>query len=97
MIGAFLLQPHVTRMVVGQFNDQHALVFRQRCRNLLDQLLLSLNIDWRKQFVLMNGLKEVLVLRLTLFFGIGERRHVPKVPFILQLRGTNRRQFEQFF
>ena len=30
MIRAFLLQPHVTRMVVGQFNDQHALVFRQR-------------------------------------------------------------------
>ena len=30
VIRAFLLQPHVTRMIVGQFDDQHALVFGQR-------------------------------------------------------------------
>jgi hypothetical protein len=28
VIGAFLLQPHVARVIVGEFHNQHALVFR---------------------------------------------------------------------
>jgi hypothetical protein len=27
VIGAFLLQPHVARVIVGEFHNQHALVF----------------------------------------------------------------------
>jgi hypothetical protein len=30
MVGAFLLEPHVTRVIVGQLHDERALVFRQR-------------------------------------------------------------------
>ena len=96
MIGAFLLQPHVARVIVGEFDNEHALVFGQRRRNLLDELLLALNVDRREQLVLVNRLKEILVLRFALFFCVGKRRYVPKIAFRFEFRRALIRQFEQF-
>src|SRR5690349_4003301 len=76
VIGAFLLQPDMTRVVVGELDDQRALVFRQGGGDLLDQLLLPLNIDRREQLVLVDDLQQLLVFVLALLFGIREGGHV---------------------
>lgn len=70
MVRAFLLKPHVAGMVVCQFHDQRARGFRKRRRDLLDQLFLTLNIDGRKELVLVDRLKKLLVFRFALVFGI---------------------------
>ena len=80
VIGPFLLQPHVARVIVRELHDQHPFVLRQRRGNLLDQLLLPLNIHRRKQFVLVNGLQQLLVFVFALLFGVRKRRHVPQFP-----------------
>ena len=70
MICAFLLEPDVTRVVVSQFHDQHALVFGQRRCDLLNEVLLSLDINRREELILVDGLQKVLVFGLALLFGI---------------------------
>lgn len=87
----------MTRVVVGEFDDQAALVFGQRGCDLLHQLLLSVNVDGCEQFILVNGLKQVFVSALALFFGIGKGGDVPKVAFLLQLLRTAGGKFEEFF
>ena len=57
VIRAFLLQPHVARVIVGEFHNQHALVLGERRRNLFDELFLTLNVDRREQLVLVNRLQ----------------------------------------
>ena len=97
MIGAFLLQPHVARMVVGQLDDQHARVLRQRRGDLLDQLLLPLNIHRGKQLVLVDRLQQLLVLVLALVLGVGERRHVAQLAIEFELLSAAVGKLEQFF
>ena len=97
MVGTLLLEPDVTRMVVGQFDDQGAFVFGEGGGNLLDELLLPLNINRREQLILVNGLEQVFVLRLTLLLGIRERRYVPKVAFFLESFCAPSGQFKEFF
>ena len=70
MVRPLLLQPHVTRMVVGKLDDQRAFVFRQLGGNLLNERFLQLDINRRKQFVLVNRLEQLLVFVLALFFRV---------------------------
>ena len=95
MVGALLLQPDVARVVVGQLDDQRPLVLGQRRGNLLDQLLLPLDVDRRKQFVLVNGLEQLLVFVLARVLRVGERRDVAKSAVQVQLRGALVRKLEQ--
>ena len=96
MIGAFLLKPDMTGVVVGQLDDQHAFGFGKRRRDLLDELLLPLNVHRGKQFVLMDRLKQVFILGFALILGIGERGHVTQLAVDFQLRGAAFGKFEQF-
>ena len=96
VVRAFLLHPDVPRVVVGQLDDQHALVFGQRRRNLLDQLLLALDVDRREQLVLVDRLEQLLVFVLALIFGVGKRRHVAERAIELQLRGAAIGQLDEF-
>jgi hypothetical protein len=61
VIGAFLLQPDVARVVVGQLHDEHARLLGQRRGDLLHQLLLPLHVHRREQLVLVNRLEQRLV------------------------------------
>ena len=97
VVRAFLLQPDMSGVVVGQLDDQEALVFRKRGRNLLDELLLPLNVHRREELVLVNGLEQRFVFVLALLFGVGERRHVPQLAVELELRGALIGEFEKFF
>jgi uncharacterized membrane protein len=51
VVRAFLLHPHVAGVIIGELDDQHALVFGQRRGDLLDQFLLALDVDRREQLV----------------------------------------------
>src|SRR6266511_4491822 len=75
VVGAFLLQPDVPRVVVGELDDQGPQVFGERCRNLLDELLLAGYVDGRKELVFMQRQQQLLVLVLALLFRVGERGH----------------------
>lgn len=96
MVCAFLLEPDVPCVIVGQFHDEHPGVFGQRGRNLLDQLLLTLNIDRREEFILVNRTEQFLVLDLALLLRIGERRHMPEISLLLELHGAAGREFQKF-
>ena len=97
VIRAFLLQPYMPRMVVGKLDDQHALVFRKRRRNLLDERFLQLKINRREHLVLVNRLEQLLVLVLALFFRVGERGDVPLFVVDLDLLRALFRELEEFF
>jgi hypothetical protein len=60
-------------------------------------LFLSLNVDGRKQLVLVNRLQQLLVFGLALVFGIGERGHVTELAIEFQLRCATFGKLEQFF
>lgn len=70
VIRAFLLQPHVTGVVVGELHDQRACSFGKPGRDLFHELLLPLDIDRREELVFMNRLQQFLVLGLTLILGV---------------------------
>jgi hypothetical protein len=95
VIGALLLQPDVTGVVIGELDDHHPFVFGQRGGNLLDELFLPLDVDGGKELVLVNRLQEFLVLVLALFLGIGERRHEADFSVEFELRGAAIGQLEQ--
>lgn len=78
MVSAFLLQPHVPGVVISQLNDEHPSLLGQCRGDLFHQLFLALDIHRREQFVIVNGLKEFLVLLLTLILGVREGRHVAR-------------------
>ena len=96
MISAFLLKPHMARVIVGELHDQGALIFRERRGDLLDQLLLPLDVDRREELVFVDCLEQVLVLRLSLFLRVGKRRNVSQVAFLLQLGRAQICQFKEF-
>src|SRR5690349_15845723 len=95
MVGAFLLQPHVPRVIVGELHDQRARVLRKLLRNLLHQLLLALDINRREELVLMNRLQQRFVRLFALVFRIGERRNRSQLPIERQLVGAAFGEFEQ--
>ena len=88
VIRAFLLQPHVPRVIVGELHDQRPCMFGERGGNLLDELLLPLNVDGCKQLVFMNRLQQFLVFLFALVFSVGERRNVSQLAIELQLVGA---------
>jgi len=96
VIRALLLEPDVSGMVVGQFHDERAFVFRQRRGDLLDELLLTLNVDGREHLVFMDGLKQVLIFGLALLLGVREGRDMTEVSLVLQLARTACCQIEKF-
>src|SRR5262245_8016664 len=88
VVRAFLLQPDVTRVIVGELDDQRARVLGKLRRNLFDELLLTLNVDRSEQLVFVDRLQQLLVFLLALVFSIGKRRDVPQLAIELQLLGT---------
>lgn len=96
VIGPFLLQPDVTRMVIGELYDQHALVLGQGGRDLLDELLLPLNVYGRKQLVLVDRLEQLFVFLFALILGVGKRRDVPQLSIELELGRALVRQLQEF-
>ena len=88
VVRAFLLQPHVPRVIVGELHDQRSCVFGQLRGNLLDELLLALNVDGREQLVLVDRLQQRLVFLLALVFSVGKRRNVSHLAIELQLVGA---------
>jgi len=70
VIGPLLLQPHMTCVVVRQFDDERPLVLGGRRSILNNQPLLTVDIDRSEQLVLVNGLQEIFVLVFALFFGV---------------------------
>jgi len=95
VVRAFLLQPDVPRMVVGQLDDERARRLRQRRGDPFDELLLAGDVDRSKQLVLMNRLQQFFVLVFALLLGIREGWDVPSLAFEFELRGATIRQFEQ--
>src|SRR4051812_38972925 len=86
----------MARVVVGELDDQNPLVFGQRRRDLFDQLLLPLDVDRRKQLVVVNRLQQRLVLVLALLFGIREGWDMAQLAIELQLRGAALGELQQF-
>ena len=97
MVRAFLLHPNVPGMIVGKLDDHHPLVLGQGRRNQFHELLLTLDIDWRKELVFVDRLQQLFVFVLALVLGIREGRRVPEPAPQLQLRGALIRQLDEFF
>ena len=95
VVRAFLLQPHVPRVIVGELHDQRPCVLGQLGRDLLDELLLPLNVDGREQFVFVDRLQQLLVLLFALIFSVGERGNVAQLAIELQLVGAAFGEFQQ--
>lgn len=96
MVRAFLLHPHVASMVVGELDDHHPLVLGQGRGNQFHELLLTLDIDGRKELVLVNRLQQLFVFVLALPLGIREGWRAPERTLQLQLRGALIRQLDEF-
>ena len=79
----------------GQFDDQRAEGFGQLCGDLLDELLLALNVNRRKELVFVDGLQQILVFLLALVLGIRERRDMTHLAVELQFVRASFGKFEQ--
>ena len=96
VIRAFLLQPDVAGVIVGELDDQHPFVFRKRGRDLLDELLLPLDVHGREELVLVDGLQQLFVLLFALVLGIGERRYVAQLAVEIEFRAAGGK-FDELF
>ena len=97
MVRPFLLQPHMTRVVVGKLDDHGALVLGKRRGNLFDQPLLTFDVNGRKQLVLVDRLQQLFVFVLALFFHVGKRRDVPLLVVEIELLRALLGELEEFF
>jgi len=96
VIRALLLHPDVTRVVIGELDNQRALLLGQRRRNLFNQLLLPLDVHRREELVLVDGLQQLFILVSELILGVGKRRHVAECAVQLQLRRALIGQLDEF-
>ena len=94
MVGAFLLKPHVPRVIVGELHDQRALVLGQQRGDLLHELLLALDIDRREELVFVNRLQQLLVLVLALIFNVRKGGNEPALAIKVELGCALTREFE---
>ena len=97
VIRPLLLQPDVARVIVGELDYEPPLVFRQRCRDQLDELLLPPDINGGEQLILVNRLEQHLVLVLALLFGVGKRRDAPAIPVEPELFRAAVGELQQLF